>query len=136
MEGFPSFSTGTDALKQVAATLKQIAGDDGLVARLGGGSFAICLENSVDNASKTYGKVKTKVEVARNPENETNIKEQNLYKYDKSYREASDRASYLGSYLDNWDKNGGPKTAEGRANYQRMLRELNALEAQLNAKRK
>ena len=46
------FSTGTDALKQVAATLKQIAGDDGLVARLGGGSFAICLENSVDNLQR------------------------------------------------------------------------------------
>ena len=66
----------------------------------------------------------------------SDIKEQNLYKYDKQYREDSDRASYLGSYLDNWDKNGGPKTAEGRANYQKMLRELNALEARLDAKRK
>lgn len=46
------FSTGTDALRQIAATLKQIVGETGLVARLGGGSFALCMENSVDNLQK------------------------------------------------------------------------------------
>ncbi len=46
------FSTGTDALRQIAATLKQIAGENGLVARLGGGSFGLCMENSVDNLQR------------------------------------------------------------------------------------
>ncbi len=46
------FNTGNDALKQIAATLKQIAGEQGIVARLGGGAFALCLENSVDNLQK------------------------------------------------------------------------------------
>ena len=46
------FSTGTDALKQIAATLRQIAGENGLVARLGGGSFGLCMENSVDNLQR------------------------------------------------------------------------------------
>ena len=46
------FSTGTDALRQIAATLKQVVGDEGLVARLGGGSFVVCMENSVDNLQK------------------------------------------------------------------------------------
>ncbi len=46
------FAAGNDALKQIAATLRQIAGDQGLVARLGGGSFAVCMENSVDNLQK------------------------------------------------------------------------------------
>ena len=46
------FSTGTDALRQIAATLKQIVGEEGLVARLGGGAFGLCLENSVDNLQK------------------------------------------------------------------------------------
>ena len=47
-----SFSTGTAVLKQIAATLRQIAGDDGLVSRLGGGSFALCMENTVDNLQR------------------------------------------------------------------------------------
>ena len=46
------FATGNDALKQIAATLKQIVGEQGLVARLGGGSFVICMENSVDNLQR------------------------------------------------------------------------------------
>ena len=46
------FTAGNDALKQIAATLKQIVGEQGLVARLGGGCFAICMENSVDNLQK------------------------------------------------------------------------------------
>ena len=46
------FTAGNDALKQIAATLKQIAGEQGLAARLGGGCFAICMENSVDNLQK------------------------------------------------------------------------------------
>ena len=47
--GFP---TGTAVLKQIAATLRQIAGETGLVSRLGGGSFAICMENTVDNLQR------------------------------------------------------------------------------------
>ncbi len=46
------YSTGTDVLRQIAATLKQIVGEKGLVARLGGGSFGLCMENSVDNLQK------------------------------------------------------------------------------------
>ncbi len=46
------YTAGNDALKQIAATLKQIAGEQGLVARLGGGCFVICMENSVDNLQK------------------------------------------------------------------------------------
>ena len=46
------FSTGTAVLKQIAATLRQIAGDSGLVTRLGGGSFALCMENTVDNLQR------------------------------------------------------------------------------------
>lgn len=46
------FETGTAILKLVAATLRQIAGDEGLVARLGGGNFALCMENSVDNLQR------------------------------------------------------------------------------------
>lgn len=59
-------------------------------------------------------------------------REQNLYKNNKEYRTYSDRASYLGSYLDNWDKKGGPQTAEGKANYQKMLNELRGLENKLD----
>ena len=47
-----SFSVGTSVLKQIAATLKQIAGENGLVGRLGGGNFAICMENTVDNLQR------------------------------------------------------------------------------------
>ena len=46
------FAAGNDALKQIAATLRQIAGDNGLVARLSGGCFVLCMENSVDNLQK------------------------------------------------------------------------------------
>ena len=46
------FAAGNDVLKQIAATLKQIAGENGLVARLDGGSFAVCMENSVDNLQR------------------------------------------------------------------------------------
>ncbi len=46
------FSTGTGVLKLIAATLRQIAGDNGLVARFGGGTFAICMENNVDNLQR------------------------------------------------------------------------------------
>ena len=46
------FSTGNDVLKHIAATLKQIAGEGGLTARLGGGAFVICMENSVDNLQR------------------------------------------------------------------------------------
>ena len=46
------FSTGTAVLKQIAATLRQIAGESGLVTRLGGGNFAICMENTVDNLQR------------------------------------------------------------------------------------
>lgn len=46
------YSTGTDVLRQIAATLKQIVGEKGLVARLGGGSFGLCMGNSVDNLQK------------------------------------------------------------------------------------
>ena len=47
-----NFETGTAVLKQVAATLRQIAGEDGIVARLGGGNFALCMENTVDNLQR------------------------------------------------------------------------------------
>lgn len=60
-------------------------------------------------------------------------REQNLYKNNKEYRTYSDRASYLGSYLDNWDKRGGPQTAEGKANYQKMMNELRGLESKIDA---
>ena len=46
------FSTGTDTLRQIAATLRQIVGEEGLAARLGGGSFCLCMENSVDNLQR------------------------------------------------------------------------------------
>ena len=46
------FAAGSDVLKQIAATLKQIAGEGGIVARLGGGFFAVCMENSVDNLQR------------------------------------------------------------------------------------
>ncbi len=46
------FETGTAVLKQIAATLRQIAGEEGLVSRLGGGSFALCMENTVDNLQR------------------------------------------------------------------------------------
>ena len=46
------FTAGNDALKQIAATLKQIVGEKGLAGRLGGGCFVICMENSVDNLQK------------------------------------------------------------------------------------
>lgn len=46
------FAAGSDVLKQIAATLKQIVGEEGLVARLGGGFFAVCMENSVDNLQR------------------------------------------------------------------------------------
>ena len=43
------FSVGNDVLRHIAAVLKQIAGEEGLTARLGGGSFALIMENNVDN---------------------------------------------------------------------------------------
>ena len=46
------FSAGNDALRKIAATLRQIVGDKGLVARLGGGTFVLCMENSVDNLQR------------------------------------------------------------------------------------
>ena len=46
------FPTGTAVLQQIAATLRQIAGEEGLVARLGGGCFALCMENTVDNLQR------------------------------------------------------------------------------------
>ncbi len=47
-----NFETGTAVLKQIAATLRQIAGEDGIVSRLGGGSFALCMVNTVDNLQR------------------------------------------------------------------------------------
>ena len=47
--GFP---VGNDALCQIAATLKQIAGENGIVARLGGGTFSLVMENTVDNLQR------------------------------------------------------------------------------------
>ena len=47
-----NFETGTAVLKQIAATLRQIAGEEGIVSRLGGGSFALCMENTVDNLQR------------------------------------------------------------------------------------
>lgn len=47
-----SFAVGNNVLKFIGAILKQIVGDTGLVARLGGGIFAICLENTVENIQK------------------------------------------------------------------------------------
>lgn len=46
------FNVGNDALCQIAATLRQIAGENGIVARLGGGTFALVMENSVDNLQR------------------------------------------------------------------------------------
>ena len=46
------FEAGNDALRKIAATLRQIVGDKGLVARLGGGAFVVCMENSVDNLQR------------------------------------------------------------------------------------
>ena len=46
------FETGTAVLKHIAAILRQIAGEEGIVSRLGGGNFAICMENTVDNLQR------------------------------------------------------------------------------------
>ena len=43
------FSVGNDVLRHISAVLKQIAGEKGLTARLGGGTFALIMENNVDN---------------------------------------------------------------------------------------
>ena len=88
-------------------------------------------------ARKKYGVDSTQYKQAAAAESKAretwqDAREQNLYKNNKEYRTYSDRASYLGSYLDNWDAKGGPQTTEGKANYQKMLRELNALENKLD----
>lgn len=59
------------------------------------------------------------------------VHEQNLYKNNAEYKRTSDEASNLGRYLSAWDERGGPKTAEGRANYNKVERELRRLEAEL-----
>ncbi len=46
------FNIGNDVLCHIAATLKQLAGDKGLVSRLGGGSFALLMESSVDSLQR------------------------------------------------------------------------------------
>lgn len=47
-----NFDIGTAVLQQISATLRQIAGEGGFVARLGGGNFALCMENTVDNLQR------------------------------------------------------------------------------------
>ena len=59
--------------------------------------------------------------------------EQKLYSENPSYQKASDRASYLGNYIDRIDANGGPKTAEAKESYNQMKRELFSLENKINA---
>ena len=63
-------------------------------------------------------------------------REENLYTNNKQYRETSNQASAIGSRIDAIDANGGPKTPEGRATYQRLLRELNSLESKLESLRR
>lgn len=46
------FTVGNDALRRIAATLKQIVGENGLTARLGGGMFALIMSNNVDNLQR------------------------------------------------------------------------------------
>lgn len=77
-----------------------------------------------------------KSEPVTSSQRKAEIKEQNLYKYNSDYRKASDRASEIGSYLDNWDARGGPQTAEGKASYNKMMRELKQLESELEKMRK
>jgi len=46
------FNVGNDALRRISATLKQITGEAGLLARLGGGMFALIMDNNVDNLQR------------------------------------------------------------------------------------
>jgi diguanylate cyclase (GGDEF)-like protein/PAS domain S-box-containing protein len=46
------YLTGNEVLKIVAASLKNAVGKDGLCARLGGGTFCICMENLEDNIKR------------------------------------------------------------------------------------
>lgn len=46
------FSYGSAVLKMIAAIFKQITQDSGLASRLGGGSFGLMLENTVENLQK------------------------------------------------------------------------------------
>lgn len=46
------FDYGNGVLKMVSATIKQIINENEIVARLGGGSFAMLLENTVENLQK------------------------------------------------------------------------------------
>ncbi len=87
-------------------------------------------------ARKTYGTDSSEYKAAMKKEQAAKDKmdevhEQNLYANNAQYKKASDRADYLGSYIDQWDANGGPKTAEGKANYRKMQQELNQLENKL-----
>ena len=46
------FNTGNEVLKVVANTLKNAVAKEGLCARLGGGTFCICMENLEDNIKR------------------------------------------------------------------------------------
>lgn len=62
--------------------------------------------------------------------------EQKLYSDNPTYRKVSDQASSLGSYIDNMDANGGPKTPEARAKYNRAKRDLKTLENRIDSMRR
>jgi hypothetical protein len=94
--------------------------------------------NAVEKARDKYGVNSTQYKQAvanekQVRENWQEVREQNLYKNNKEYRTYSDRASYLGSRIDAIDASGGPKTPEGKASYQQMLKELRGLESKLDS---
>lgn len=79
--------------------------------------------------SSEYKAAMAKEQRARDAMDEAH--EQNLYENHPRYKQAADRASEIGAYLDNMDARGGPQTAEGKANYRKMQQELSRLEAEL-----
>lgn len=137
----------TDKVTDATANARHIADANKAKAKYGTDSLQykeakahVDYDKTVDElakARKKYGVDSTQYKQAAAAESKAretwqDAREQNLYKNNKEYRTYSDRASYLGSYLDNWDAKGGPQTTEGKANYQKMLRELNALENKLD----
>lgn len=100
-------------------------------------------DKAVDDLAKArekYGVNSSEYKAAMRKEQSTRdamdeVHEQNLYANYPHYTDASDRASEIGAYLDNMDARGGPKTAEGKANYRKMQQELDRLEADLERMR-
>lgn len=137
-----------DKAVDTAASAKHVAEATKARVKYGSGSLQykeakahVDYDKTVDDlalARKKYGVNSTQYKQAAAAESKAreqwqDAREQNLYKNNKEYRTYSDRASYLGSYIDNWDKRGGPQTAEGKANYQKMMNELRGLESKIDA---